>query len=151
MITFKKTDASDPDFLKLVKSLDVGLKITDGEDHNFYDQFNKVDNIKHTIVAYFDNEAVGCGAFKAFDDYTVEIKRMYTDTNFRGKGIAKQILILLEQWAKDLGYLSAVLETGKNQVEALMFYPSANYEVIENYAQYIGVENSVCFGKKLEN
>lgn len=150
MITFKKTNATDADFLKLVKLLDAGLKVTDGDDHNFYDQFNKVDSIKHTIVAYFGKEAVGCGAFKAFDDYTVEIKRMYTNPTHRGKGIGKQILLQLEKWAKDLGYISSVLETGKNQVQALKFYPAANYKVIDNYAQYIGVENSVCFGKKLE-
>lgn len=117
-----KTSTSNPDFIALVKSLDSYLKITDGDEHDFYNQFNNVDVLKHTVVAYQNNTAVGCGAFKAFDKDTIEIKRMFTLTEFRGQGIAAQILKTLEVWAHELGYKYSILETGKRQTEAVQFY-----------------------------
>lgn len=74
------------------------------------------------IVAYENNHAVSCGAIKAFDVTTMEAKRMYTLPDNRGKGIATQILIELEKWAKELGYKKCILETGKKQPDAIQLY-----------------------------
>jgi len=144
-----KTSTSNPDFITLVKSLDSYLKITDGDEHDFYNQFNNIDVLKHTVVAYQNNTAVGCGAFKAFDKDTIEIKRMFTLTEFRGQGIAAQILKTLEVWAHELGYKYSILETGKRQTEAVQFYKKCKYNVITNYGQYKDMENSLCFKKIL--
>ena len=73
---------------------------------------------------------------------------MFVKPEFRGKGYASKILIELENWAKDLGYLSTILETGKKQTEAIQLY-SKTYEIIPNYDQYIGIVNSVCFKKNI--
>ena len=35
-----RTDAKNSDFLRLISELDAYLKITDGDDHEFYNQFN---------------------------------------------------------------------------------------------------------------
>lgn len=149
MIKLKRTDSQDPDFIKLVEYLDVYLTITDGDEHSFYDQFNKLDNINHVIVAYEDNEPLGCGAIKEFDPKTMEIKRMYTAPVGRGKGVASTILEGLEHWSKELGYSRCVLETGVRQFEAVGLYKKQGYVSIPNYGQYQGVENSLCFEKKL--
>jgi GNAT superfamily N-acetyltransferase len=92
---------------------------------------------------------VACGAFKTFDADSVEVKRMYTREEFRGKGIASMLLENLEIWAKEMGYSKAVLETGKRQPDAIRLYQNRGYQVIPNYGQYVGIENSVCFEKKL--
>jgi putative acetyltransferase len=148
MINLLKTDHLNPDFIELVALLDEGLKVTDGDLNAFYDQFNKIDTIKTAIVAYENGIAVACGAFKPYDEQTVEIKRMYVKSEFRGNGYSKLVLKELETWAKSLGYSRAILETGKLQIEALKLYPSAGYDIFQNYGQYIGVENSVCFQKE---
>src|SRR6476620_5721136 len=108
MFTAIRTTSENQDFKNLVALLDEDLKVFDGEDHAFYDQFNKIDTIKNAMVLYADGVAVGCGAFKEFDPTTVEIKRMFTDHNQRGKGIASQIVFELEKWAKEIGYESAI-------------------------------------------
>lgn len=149
MIKFVKTNAKNADFLSLVKRLDAALKITDGVDHIFYSQFNKVDNIKHILVAYDDKVPVGCGAIKAYSDTCMEVKRMFVDETKRGEGLGLEILTRLEKWAAQLGCDSCILETGKRQVDAIALYKKAGYAVIENYGQYSGVENSVCFEKKI--
>lgn len=149
LITLKRTSSTNPDFQQLVEHLDVYLSITDGDEHSFYDQFNKLDNINHVILAYEDGVAVGCGAIKKFDDQSMEIKRMYTAPIVRGQGIATQIIKELEIWAKELGNSKCILETGLRQFEAVGFYKKSGYKITPCYGQYADVENSICFEKKL--
>lgn len=149
MNTLKRTSASDTEFVNLVELLDADLKRRDGDkDHEFYHQFNHIDSIKNCVVAYQKNVPVGCGAIKMFDDATMEVKRMYVLPDYRGNGIASKILNELEGWSKELGFARCVLETGYNQPEAIALYKSCGYQIFENYGQYKGVENSVCFEKR---
>lgn len=145
-----RANSQNTDFINLVKELDAHLKITDGEDHEFYNQFNGIDVIKYVVVVYKDKKAVGCGAIKHFDAEAVEVKRMFVTANFRGKGIAANILLELEKWAKELGYKKCILETGERQVEAVKLYHKSNYKRMSiNYGQYKGIINSLCFEKKI--
>ena len=142
---------SHPDFIALVSLLDKELAIRDGDDHAFYAQFNKVDTIRHAVIVYEEDRPVACGAIKPYDDVTMEIKRMYTLESHRGKGLASMILAALEVWVVELGYHRCILETGLNQPEAIALYYKNGYMRIPNYGQYAGVDNSVCFEKKLDS
>ncbi len=144
-----RTTSKNPDFKILVTALDQDLAERDGEDHAFYHQFNSIDELQHSIVTYSDGKPVGCGAIKEFDSNAMEVKRMYVISEFRGKGIASGLLIELEQWATELGFTRCILETGKRQPEAIALYHKSGYSTISNYGQYKGVENSVCFQKRL--
>lgn len=150
MLKFIRTDSQDKDFQELVRLLDEDLSVRDGADHAFYAQFNKIDAIKNAIVAYHAERAVGCGAFKEFDANSVEIKRMFVPAEDRGKGVAAEILKELEKWASELNFQFAVLETGHKQPEAIRLYQKSGYQLIPNYGQYEGVENSVCMRKALK-
>lgn len=149
MIQIIKTDSSHSDFIALVKQLDSYLKTTDGDEHEFYNQFNNINVLNHVVVAYYENEAIACGAFKEFNTESVEIKRMFTNPDTRGKGIATLVLKELENWAHTIGYKSCVLETGKRQTEAVNFYKKCGYKIIPKYGQYVNMENSLCFKKQL--
>jgi putative acetyltransferase len=147
MIKLIRTTSENKDFINLVRDLDAYLKITDEDEHDFYNQFNNIDVIKHVVIGYHENILVGCGAIKHFDEDSVEVKRMFVSPIARGKGFAQQILLDLEQWAKELGFKSCILETGKRQVEAVKFYHKCNYSILPNYGQYEGMKNSICFKK----
>ena len=149
MIHLLRTDSKHPDFIELVRRLDADLAERDGDDHAFYHQFNAIDHLNQVVVTYVDDTPLGCGAIKAFDNTSMEVKRMYTLPESRGKGIATLILAELEQWASELNFTHCVLETGKRQPEAIALYTKNGYEVTPNYGQYIGVKNSVCFKKQL--
>ena len=149
MIRTIRTTSEHEDFIDLVRHLDADLAERDGKDHSFYAQFNKLDKIKHVVVAYDDDEPVGCGAIKEYTPDTMEIKRMYTAPESRGKGIASNILRELEKWASELSYEWCILETGKKQPEAIGLYKKSGYTIIPNYGQYAGIENSLCFEKPL--
>ena len=149
MIKFIRTDSSHSDFLLLVRALDQYLAKIDGADHAFYHQFNKVDELNHVVIAYSNEQAVGCGAIKALDQDTMEVKRMFTSPNARGLGIASGLLSELEKWAKEMNYKRCVLETGHRMSDAIGLYSKAGYRTITNYGQYVGIANSSCFEKKL--
>lgn len=144
-----RCDSSHPGFIALVKLLDADLAIRDGADHSFYDQFNRIDMIKHCIVFCENEKAVSCGAIKQFSGDAMEVKRMFTLPEHRGKGLAVKVLAELEQWAKELGMKKCVLETGKKQPEAIALYEKYGYQRIPNYGQYAGKDNSVCFEKMI--
>ncbi|GAA4976662.1 GNAT family N-acetyltransferase [Algibacter aquimarinus] len=149
MISVIRTSSENIDFENLVNQLNSYLKIIDGDDHAFYNQYNNIDVLKNVIIVYVNEKASGCGAFKVFDKNTVEIKRMYTCPESREKGVASKALNALENWARELGYRNIILETGKRQVEAVNFYKKMNYTLIANFGPYKGVENSLCFKKEL--
>ena len=144
-----RTNSEHKDFINLVKELDAYLKITDQDEHDFYNQFNNIDVIKYVVIAYYKEQPVGCGAIKYFNENSLEVKRMFVTPEARGKGFAKEILQELEDWAKELGYKNCILETGKRQVEAVKFYHKCKYKVIPNYGQYANMKNSICFKKVL--
>lgn len=142
-----RTDSENTDFVELVKQLDQYLKVVDGDDHEFYNQYNGIEVLKNVVVYYLDNKPLGCGAFKEYQSSSVELKRMFVLPECRGKGIGSQVLEELEKWAAELGYNKTILETGKRQVEAVALYEKQNYQRIPNYGQYAEMENSVCFEK----
>lgn len=149
MLMIKRTDSSDPDFISLVQLLDQDLAIRDGDEHSFYAQFNKIDAIRHCLVAYENDVPAACGAIKAFSGDSMEVKRMFVHPDFRRKGLASEVLNELEKWTSELGYRYCVLETGKRQPEAIALYQKQGYAIIPNYGQYVGMENSVCMRKEV--
>ena len=144
-----RTNSKNKDFINLVRELDAYLKITDEEEHDFYNQFNNIDVLKEVVVTYVSGIAVGCGAIKKFDNSAVEVKRMFVIKENRGTGVAQRLLHELESWATELGHTKCVLETGIRQIRAVAFYKKSTYKVTPNYGQYIGMENSVCFEKEI--
>ena len=149
MIQHKSVSTGHPDFTKLVEKLDAYLAVTDGEEHDFYHQYNGLSGLDYAVVFYDNDTPVGCGAFKNHGDKSVEVKRMYVLPEARRKGIAGEILAALEKEARRRGKESCILETGKRQKEAVRFYRKCGYKVIPNYGQYIGMDNSICFEKRM--
>jgi GNAT superfamily N-acetyltransferase len=92
MPTIIRTDSNHPHFHQLIVPLDKELQELYGAEQAFFDQFNKVDMIKHVVIAYSNDQPVGCGAIKEFTPGTMEIKRMFVDRAFRGQGIALTVL-----------------------------------------------------------
>jgi RimJ/RimL family protein N-acetyltransferase len=136
-------------FIKLTKDLDFDLWLRYGQKQDFFNEFNKLDDIKHALVLYVNDCPIGCGAFKFYSDSHVEIKRMFVHKDYRGRGFAHLILDELESWAKEVGFNNCILETGVEQPEAIRLYEKSGYDRIANYGQYIGIEESICMEKSL--
>ena len=147
--TIHRTSSENADFRLLVAELDAELARRDGAEHAFYHQFNGIAHLNRAVVAYLDGHPVGCGALKEFGEDALEVKRMYTRPQYRGRGVAGQVLRALEKWAAGDGYGRCVLETGRRQPEAIALYERHGFERIPNFGPYAGVANSLCFEKRL--
>lgn len=145
-----RTTSDNADFRNLITALDEDLYQRNGEAQLQYRQYNQVDLINHVVLIYIEGKPVGCGCYKRFDDQTVEMKRMFVLPEMRGKQLAAQMLQELEKWAIEEGNTGAVLETGHRQVEAIRLYTMAGYSLIENYGQYVGMKDSICYRKELK-
>ena len=142
-----RTSSENSDFKKLSALFDEYLVDIDGDEREFFAFYNNV-QLEHVLVVYENEIAVGCGGFKKYDDHTAEIKRMFVHPDQRGKGIASLILNELESWAKEFGFSSYILETSPKLTSAIALYQKTGYQLIPNYGQYIGVENSICMKKE---
>lgn len=148
--TLKRTTAFDPDFRSLITELDTDLWNRYQPYQAMYDGFNQVAGSARVVVTYQDGQPVGCGCFRPMTDAgCAEIKRMFVNPAFRGRGLATQVLRELERWAAEEGYRIARLETGNQQPEAIALYEKVGYGRIENYGPYVGLAASVCLEKQL--
>lgn len=143
-----KTTSENPDFQKLTRQFDDFLVEIDGDEKDFFAQYNQI-YLDHVIIYYEGGLAVGCGAFKPFEADVAEIKRMFVLPEQRGKGIAGAIVNELERWAKATGFNFCLLETSNKLTSAIALYQRSGYVVIPNYGQYQGVASSVCMKKSI--
>ena len=148
-LIIKRTNSDDPGFQILVSHLDHELWNELKEDQSTYDQYNKVPGLSTVVLIYSNERPVACGCFKKYDDDTIEIKRMFVEKEYRGRGISKLILDELETWAKESGFRFAILETSIHFKTARGLYLHSGYGVIDNYDQFAGLKESVCMKKKL--
>jgi putative acetyltransferase len=145
----KRTTSNDKDFQWLITQLDSELWVELKEDQVTYDQYNKVPDLNTVVVIYINDLPVASGCFKKYNADTVEVKRMFVIKEQRGKGLSKNILAELEDWAVESGFKYAILETSIHFIPATTLYKTAGYTAIPNYDQYKDLEESVCMKKEL--
>lgn len=144
-----RTTSANPHFRTLVNQLDAELRLMYAELMDTYDQHNIIEHNDTVVIAYLDDQPVGCGCFKPFDAEAVELKRMFVHPDARGKGISKLIINELETWAGELGFTRTVLETGIKNIDAQHLYHKSGYVDIPRYGPYVHLESSICMGKHL--
>ncbi|WP_316526303.1 GNAT family N-acetyltransferase [Kitasatospora brasiliensis] len=74
-----------------------------------------------------DGEPVAGGAYKRYDEHTAELKRVWTHSAHRRRGLARRVLAELERTAAEAGYTGLYLTTGPRQPEARGLYLAAGY------------------------
>ena len=79
-----RTNSENIDFKNQVEDLDQYLAEIDGEEHSFYAQYNQLSQINHCVILYLDGCTVSFGAFKFYENQTVEIKECTPKQNLEG-------------------------------------------------------------------
>ncbi|KXK19860.1 MAG: N-acetyltransferase GCN5 [Chloroflexi bacterium OLB15] len=102
------------------------------------------------FVARYDGEPAGCGGVLLAGSEYAEVKRMYVRPQYRGRGIAGQILNHLEGYSRAHGLTVMRLETGIYQTEAIGLYQKLGYKRISPFGAYRDDPVSMCFEKRLE-
>lgn len=149
MISIKEECIDSEEGKRLIKELSGTLeKITGSSGKGSFDNSDMLNPRSIFVIARDDNKAVGCGAFRKITSDIAEIKRMYAVE--KNRGIGKMILLKLEDKAKEFGYLKVVLETRKCNKNAVKFYLSNGYRIIDNYGKYKEMAQAICFEKFLK-
>lgn len=79
------------------------------------------------LVLTENGETVAGGAIRRSDGQTAEIKRVWTSSRHRRRGLALRLMAELEQAAVELGYRRVHLTTGPRQPEATELYLASGY------------------------
>ena len=106
------------------------------------------DEMVATIAAYDGDELVGHAALRPFED-SLEVKRVIVRSDHRGQGISKQLMLELEDIARERAVASLILQTGNRQTEAIALYERIGYVPIERFGAYVPIPFFLCFGKTL--
>lgn len=78
-----------------------------------------------------DGQAIAGGAFMRHEDEgTAEFKRIWTHSSLRRQGLARRVLVELEEQAARQGYSRIYLTTGFRQPEAVGLYLTNGYTAL---------------------
>ena len=143
------TDGRDKRFENLCDELDNYLNNIIGEENqkNQYNRYNTLEDIHDVILIEDKSDSVACGGFKRYDEFTAEVKRVYVKETERRRRFGKIVMDEVEKVALKKGYKNLILETGRNLEGAQKMYIKLGFEVINNFGQYIGNEESICMKK----
>jgi GNAT superfamily N-acetyltransferase len=139
--------ATDPELAALLTAQQRELRAADG---GLDGQVYVLGDGASYLVAVLDRRAVGCGAWQRLAPGVAELKRMYVRPAYRGRGVARHLVVALEEEALAAGHRTLRLETGSYLPAAISLYRSCGYLPIPVYGEYVGNPFSVCFEKHLE-
>ena len=95
------------------------------------------------LCAIAENEIIGTGAIKRFDDRECEMARMFVAPIYRGRGIARAISDRLISFARSAGYnrirlsSNSALTASHRLYERMGFQPTASWDPGgESYSRY---------------
>ena len=120
-----------------------------GKAQEKYQKYNLLDNIKDVIICYFDEKPIGCVSIRFYYNDVYELKRMFIKSKYRGLGISKIMLAMIENRAKEKGINKIILETGAHLEQAVQLYKKSGYQKIVNYGDYANIPESICMEKIL--
>jgi GNAT superfamily N-acetyltransferase len=106
------------------------------------------DEMVATVGAFDGDELVGHAALRPFED-SLEVKRVIVRSDYRGRGVSKQLMLELEAIARERGIASLILQTGDRQAEAIALYTRIGYVPIDRFGAYAPIPFFLCFGKTL--
>ena len=114
-----------------------------GEDSHYYTRYTENENIENVWVVYEENLPAGCIAYRTKTDSVGEVKRLFIRNEYRGKGISKELLNLLEKHAREQGCTKLFLDTRITLEPAVSLYRAVGFEIIFQQGLYVQMEKQL--------
>lgn len=149
---FLWTDGTNQDFVNFSEDMENYYNMLAGgqKKRESFIPYNALADIHDVVVAYCEDKPVACAGFREHSADSAEIKRVWVSKEYRGNGISKILMCMLERRAGEKGYQNLILQTREACREACALYRSIGYSRIDNYPPYDRMQSAVCFGKKIE-
>lgn len=106
---------------------------------------------RYYFIAVEDDEVVGgvgLAEFEYFED-CAELQKLYLTDCVKGRGIGYQLIRMVEEKARELGYRKMYLETHTNLEAAIHIYKKCGYNEIEKPAGVVHATMNRFFIKEL--
>jgi GNAT superfamily N-acetyltransferase len=81
-------------------------------------------------VVEIDAQIVGMFGIESRSGEATELRRMYLDRPFRGRGIAQRMLQCAEARAREFGFTKLILSTAEVQEAAIAFYRKSGFRLV---------------------
>lgn len=146
-IRFVQPDSAD--FRTLAAALDAYYFTLVGDIQLKYAEPNRPENMNALAMVYEGETAIACGAWKAVDSETAEIKRIYVKEEYRRRGVASALIRALEESAARSGRRKLILETAVDTTGSQALYLSLGYQLRDYYGSPAGADNCMCFHKEI--
>jgi GNAT superfamily N-acetyltransferase len=89
-----------------------------------------------TMIAVLDDDIVAAGAWRRTSDAICELKRVFATERARGLGLGRRLTSALIDSAREQGFTTMQLDTGRLHVEALAMYEAMGFTRIAPYKAY---------------
>jgi len=83
-------------------------------------------------VVETNGQIIGMLGIESRDHASTELRRMYLDRRYRGRGIAQRMLQCAEMRARKLGFSKLILSTAEVQQAAISFYRKSGYTLVKS-------------------
>ncbi|MBD0707788.1 MULTISPECIES: GNAT family N-acetyltransferase [unclassified Streptomyces] len=152
-LSVRRTTADDP----------LARPLLDELAHEYTTRYGRADDLSRYPAAEFAaphgafllllerDDPVAGGAYRRYDEHTAELKRIWTHSAHRRRGLARRVLAALERDAAERGYSRIYLTTGPRQPEAKHLYLASGYRPLFDVSVDPESIGSLPFEKYLEN
>lgn len=114
-----------------------------GEDSRYYTRYTENEKIENVWVVYVENHPAGCIAYRTKEDSVGEVKRLFIRNEYRGRGISKELLKIMEKHAREQGCTKLFLDTRITLEPAVSLYCSVGFDIIFQKGLYIQMEKKL--------
>jgi GNAT superfamily N-acetyltransferase len=101
----------------------------DGEMSRLSDIFSEAKRNAFWVVEA-DEQIIGMFGIERWSEGSTELRRMYLDQHYRGRGIAQRMLHHAETQAREFGFSKLTLSTAEVQKAAIAFYRKSGYRLV---------------------
>lgn len=140
IVSMSITDAS---ILQLFSEHDDYMIDFLGDDKRYYTRYSEGENIGNVWGVCVDGCIGGCVAYRQKAEGVGEVKRLFVRKEYRGKGIAKELLQTVEDYAREQGCHTLFLDTRITLEPAVSIYRAFGFRIVFQQGLYIQMEKKL--------
>jgi ribosomal-protein-alanine N-acetyltransferase len=135
MITYRQANAFDlPVFVSLDKEL---FPYSPWSSSQYKEEFSAP--TRHFVVAVDEQQSIiGYAGVFAPGDAEADVLTVGVVPSHRGKGIARQLMAMITDWAQEQGSIAMMLEVKVDNQDAIGLYESLGYSKLNTRKDYFG-------------
>jgi len=139
-LRIERRSAGDEEILRLFSLHDDFMISFLGEDRIHYSRYDEHERLDAVWAAVLNGQAVGCAAYRRKENSVGEVKRVFVESEFRGKGISKLLMDAVEAHAREERCEKLFLDTRITLEPAVSAYRKHGFEEVFRAGLYVQME-----------